>query len=130
MPAISFQHQFLDALLSGAKQQTTRKQTDRIKVGDVCNIYIDPRTPLTYAHILGKVQITEVYVMRHPIGIFPTGQRCVREPEYVSYHTPRPNCDTCGTASKPEPIDSSPTYARVTIIPGKGVFKPRDPDEE
>ena len=47
MPAISFQHQFLDALLRGDKQQTTRKQTDQIKVGDVCNIYIEQRAPLT-----------------------------------------------------------------------------------
>jgi hypothetical protein len=47
MPAISFQRGFLDALLSGSKQQTTRRQTDRIKVGDVCNIYIEQRTRIT-----------------------------------------------------------------------------------
>ncbi len=44
MPAISFHRGFLDALLSGDKQQTTRKQTDRIKVGDVCHIYIEQRS--------------------------------------------------------------------------------------
>lgn len=43
MSAISFQRGFLDALLRGDKQQTTRRQTNRIKVGDVCNIYIDQR---------------------------------------------------------------------------------------
>ena len=43
MSAISFQRGFLDALLRGDKQQTTRRQTDRIKVGDVCNIYIEQR---------------------------------------------------------------------------------------
>lgn len=93
MPTILFQHQFLDALLRGDKQQTTRKQTDRIKVGDVVHIYIDQRSriidkplrrltkngiammpmdrypfpsinPLMhYAHFLGKVEITEVYDM-------------------------------------------------------------------
>lgn len=41
MPAISFHRGFLDALLRGDKQQTTRRLTDRIKVGDVCNIYIE-----------------------------------------------------------------------------------------
>jgi hypothetical protein len=90
MPAMSFQRQFLDALLSGTKQQTTRKQTDRIKVGDVCHIYIMQRSriidkplrrltkdgiatmpmerypfPATnpamhYAHFLGKVRVTGV----------------------------------------------------------------------
>jgi hypothetical protein len=91
MPAISFQHEFLDALLSGSKRQTTRKQTVRIKVGDVCHIYnqqrrriIDkPMRKLTeyghaavcstyagsfyrdsyHAHFLGIVKITEVYDM-------------------------------------------------------------------
>lgn len=43
MPAISFQRGFLDALLRGDKQQTSRRQTDRIKVGDVCNIYTEQR---------------------------------------------------------------------------------------
>lgn len=91
MPAISFNREFLDALLSGTKQQTTRKQTDRIKVGDVCHIYIEQRNRITekplrrltqaglvsrlnwankenvyypnhdYAHFLGKAEITEVY---------------------------------------------------------------------
>lgn len=43
MPAISFQHKFTDALLSGDKQQTTRQQTDRFKVGDIAHIYIEQR---------------------------------------------------------------------------------------
>ena len=106
MPAISFNRQFLDALLRGDKQQTTRKQTDRTKVGDTAQIYIEQRVQLTdkpirvmtgagttaiadrvndarynypaecppspfldkfepvyYAHLLGKVEITEVYDM-------------------------------------------------------------------
>ena len=106
MPAISFNRQFLDALLRGDKQQTTRKQTDRIKVGDTAQIYIEQRARITgkpirvmtgagmyaianrvndaqynypaeclaspfrdnfergyYAHILGEVNITEVYDM-------------------------------------------------------------------
>lgn len=47
MPAISFQREFLDALLRGDKQQTTRKQTDRIKVGDTAQMYIEQRAELT-----------------------------------------------------------------------------------
>lgn len=47
MPAISFQREFLDALLRGDKQQTTRRQTDRIKVGDVCSIYVEQRSRIT-----------------------------------------------------------------------------------
>ena len=106
MPALSFGGEWLDKLLSGSKCQTTRPQTDRIKVGDVCTIYnqqrrriIDkPLRQLTmlgsrvyqqciyncsypdppemvsndfgfrhvyYAHLLGKVKITEVYNI-HP----------------------------------------------------------------
>lgn len=47
MPAISFQREFLDALLRGDKQQTTRKQTYRIKVGDTAQIYIEQRAEIT-----------------------------------------------------------------------------------
>lgn len=43
MPAISFQEEWLDKLLSDSKQQTTRQQTDRIKVGDVCSVYNQQR---------------------------------------------------------------------------------------
>lgn len=43
MPAISFQEEWIDKLLSGKKQQTTRQQTERIKVGDVCSIYNQQR---------------------------------------------------------------------------------------
>ena len=43
MPAISFQSEVLDALLSCEKQQTTRKLSSRIKVGDVCTIYNQQR---------------------------------------------------------------------------------------
>ena len=47
MPAISFQEEWIDKLLSGTKQQTTRPQTDRIKVGDVCTIYNQQRAQIT-----------------------------------------------------------------------------------
>ena len=43
MPALSFQEKWLDKLLSSTKQQTTRQQTARIKVGDVCSIYNQQR---------------------------------------------------------------------------------------
>lgn len=47
MVAISFQEQFLDAILRGDKQQTTRKQTERFKVGDTTQIYIKQRGRIT-----------------------------------------------------------------------------------
>lgn len=43
MPALTFQPTFLDALLRGDKQQTTRPLTDRFKVGDVCHVYNQQR---------------------------------------------------------------------------------------
>ena len=47
MPALSFQREFVDALLRGDKQQTTRQQTDRFKVGDTAHIYIEQRRRIT-----------------------------------------------------------------------------------
>ena len=49
MTAISFNPEWLDALLSCDKQQTTRPQRDRFRVGDMAQIYIQQRRP-----ILGK----------------------------------------------------------------------------
>lgn len=43
MPALSFQEEWLDMLLTGSKKQTTRPRTDRIKVGDICHIYNQQR---------------------------------------------------------------------------------------
>jgi hypothetical protein len=43
MPALSFQGEWLLKLLNGTKQQTTRQQTERIKAGDICNIYNQQR---------------------------------------------------------------------------------------
>jgi len=88
MPALSFQEEWVDRLLSCTKQTTTRPLTDRIKVGDVCHVYNQQRRRITdkslrkltadgiatmpmsrypfpkpgmhYAHFLGKVIITEV----------------------------------------------------------------------
>lgn len=62
MPALSFQHEWLDALLRDDKQQTTRPQTDRFKVGDICHIYIEQRRRITEKPLR---QLTEVgyYVM-------------------------------------------------------------------
>ena len=97
MPALSFTEEWLNKLLSGDKQQTTRPQTTRIWIGDpIVNIYNQQRrriadkplrrltkdgvrvmtqktaegkypyppewhTNKSYAHFLGKVEITEVY---------------------------------------------------------------------
>ena len=47
MPALSFQGEWLDKLLSGNKRQTTRKLTDRFKVGDVVHIYNQQRRSIT-----------------------------------------------------------------------------------
>ena len=63
MPALSFQNEWLDKLLSGSKRQTTRSQTDRIKVGDVCTIYNQQRKritdkPLRRLSDRGRVEMT------------------------------------------------------------------------
>ena len=95
MPTLSFQEEWIGPLLRGNKQQTTRPQTRRIKVGDIVHIYNQQRRRVTdkplrlltkagiammpmdrypfpsnkpqmhYAHFLGKVKITEVYDI-HP----------------------------------------------------------------
>jgi hypothetical protein len=57
MPALSFQEEWLRKLLDGTKQQTTRKQTDRIKVGDVCHIYNQQRRRIVDKPML---QMTEL----------------------------------------------------------------------
>jgi hypothetical protein len=43
MPALSFQEAWINKLLRGDKQQTTRPQTDRIKVGNIVSIYNQQR---------------------------------------------------------------------------------------
>jgi len=45
--AISFQRRFLDNLLSCRKKQTTRRQTDRFKVGAIAQVYIEQRKKIT-----------------------------------------------------------------------------------
>jgi len=69
MPAISFQRQFLDALLLGTKQQTTRKQTDRIKVGDICNIYIEQRRRIRDKPLrrMTHIGVDRMYVRGYPM---------------------------------------------------------------
>lgn len=47
MPALSFQEEWINKLLRGDKQQTTRPQTDRIKVGDIVHIYNQQRRRIT-----------------------------------------------------------------------------------
>ena len=92
MPALSFQEEWLNKLLRGDKQQTTRPQTDRIKVGDIVSMYnqqrrriidkpehkltalgfdvmhnrhcmstVQLREGMFHAHLLGKVEISEVF---------------------------------------------------------------------
>lgn len=46
MSAISFQREFVDDLLSGSKQHTTRPETDRFKVGDIVHVYIEQRNKI------------------------------------------------------------------------------------
>lgn len=48
MPALSFHREWIDALLTGNKTQTTRKpqaegKPPRLKVGDLCHIYVEQR---------------------------------------------------------------------------------------
>ena len=72
MPALSFQERWLDALLSGSKQQTTRPQTDRIKIGHVVSIYNQQRRriigkPLRQLTALGsKVYQQRIYDNSYP----------------------------------------------------------------
>jgi hypothetical protein len=101
MPAISFQPEFIDALLLSTKQQTTRQFTSRFHVGDTGHIYIQQRMPITekplrrltsvgidvmhergypefhhaiyHAHFLGTVEIA------HVIDIHP----CNMDDEYL-----------------------------------------------
>lgn len=47
MPALSFQEEWIDKLLSDTKQQTTRPQTSRIKVGDIVHVYNQQRRRIT-----------------------------------------------------------------------------------
>ena len=47
MSAISFYPEFLDDLLSGEKQQTTRQQTSRVAIGGTGHIYIQQRKAIT-----------------------------------------------------------------------------------
>ena len=47
MSAISFQEEWINKILSGTKQQTTRPKTNRIKVCDMCNIYNQQRRRIT-----------------------------------------------------------------------------------
>lgn len=70
MPALSFQEEFVDALLRCDKQQTTRPQTDRFKVGDIGQIYIQQRRriadkPLRLCTDDGKWCIRELMNKRH-----------------------------------------------------------------
>ena len=63
--AIPFYRTFADDLRSGAKQQTTRKHTDRFGVGDVVHITIVPRKrygalPAFCAYSIGKAVLVDV----------------------------------------------------------------------
>jgi hypothetical protein len=65
-PALSFQGGWLDKLLSGSKQQTTRQQTDRIKVDDIVHIYNQQRKritdkPLRHLTEAGMAMVQEGY---------------------------------------------------------------------
>ena len=47
MSAISFYPEFLDDLLSGKKQQTTRQQTTMVAIGGTGHLYIEQRKAIT-----------------------------------------------------------------------------------
>lgn len=87
MPAISFQRQFIDSLLRGDKQQTTRKPTDRVKVGDTAHIYIEQRRrimdkPLRRATEIGQdMIISKVMAQKYP----SPPDRVYIKPEYYAH---------------------------------------------
>ena len=78
MPALSFQ-EWLDKLLDGTKQQTTRPQTSRIKVGDICNIYNQQRRRITEKP-MRQLTLSGVRMMRE--RRYPPHNKC---PEYQPY---------------------------------------------
>lgn len=87
MPAISFQRKFLDALLRGDKQQTTRKQTDRIKVGDVAHIYIEQRRRITEKPMRRATPVGQDMIIRNILnGKYPViPNRVYINPEYYAH---------------------------------------------
>ena len=87
MPAISFQREFLDALLRGDKQQTTRRPADRIKVGDVCNIYIDQRVRIADKMVRRVTPLgEEVIIAKIMSGQYPEiSDRVYVVPEYYAH---------------------------------------------
>ena len=76
MPALSFQGEWLRKLLSGTKQQTTRPLTDRIKVGDICNIYNQQRRriadkPMRKMTAIGMEMVLQKRTIHHDIRTYP-----------------------------------------------------------
>jgi len=106
MVAISFNPQFLDPLLRSDKQQTTRPQTERFKVGDIAHIYIGQRRRITEKPLRTPTQVGAAMIF----------QMIEDEGRY-----PRPECD----ASFGYSID--PYYAHFlgkVRITGANLFKP------
>lgn len=60
MPALSFQPEFIDALLLSTKQQTTRPFISRFHVGDIGHIYIQQRRPITEKPLRRLTEIGQI----------------------------------------------------------------------
>jgi hypothetical protein len=73
MPALSFQEMWLRKLLDGTKQQTTRRQTDRIKVGDICHLYNQQRRRIPDKQMLSPTRVgaAMIFQMIEDEGRYP-----------------------------------------------------------
>jgi hypothetical protein len=75
MPALYFQPEFLDPLLRSDKQQTTRPQTKRFKVGDIMSIYNQQRKRIQDKPLRRMTEIGQIAMARRILNIptYPRG---------------------------------------------------------
>ena len=83
MPAQSYHELWLDPLLLGSKEQTTRPQTDRFHVGDTVHIYIDQRRRIINKPLrcLTNAGIDMVRRRRYPI--IPEFQKAIYHAHFL-----------------------------------------------
>jgi hypothetical protein len=106
MPALSFKREWIDALLSGDKRQTTRKPTPpgkppRVKEGDVCQIYVEQRMRIS-AKLLRQTTVAgrEQILKKIEDGKYPR----------------LPEMDDCGKYPKPQVMDEPERAIRYSDL--------------
>lgn len=87
MPALSFQERWVDPVLRSDKEQSTRPQTDRFKVGDVCHIYNQQRRRITDKMMRRVTPLGEEVIIEKIVGgAYPEiPDRVVVVPEYYAH---------------------------------------------